>query len=93
MGRETLERQLTELKQKEVKSYAGAMQRHQQVKALEAKLHYLELGEEISRERVDKAIEEITALEQEIVRLSRSIEEKKQDLHFYLFGPSVKRLF
>ncbi|OZS77542.1 hypothetical protein CF394_10010 [Tetzosporium hominis] len=93
MGRETLERQLTELKQKEVKSYAGAMQRHQQVKALEAKLHYLELGEEISRERVDKAIEEITALEQEIARLSRSIEEKKQDLHFYLFGPSVKRLF
>lgn len=93
MGRETLERQLTELKQKEVKSYAGAMQRHQQVKALEAKLHYLELGEEISRERVDKAIEEITALEQEIARLSRSIEEKKQDLHFYLFGPSVKRQF
>lgn len=93
MGRETLERQLTELKQKEVKSYAGAMQRHQQVKALEAKLHYLDLGEEISRERVDKAIEEITALEQEIARLSRSIEEKKQDLHFYLFGPSVKRLF
>lgn len=93
MGREALERQLTELKQKEVKSYAGAMQRHQQVKALEAKLHYLELGEEISRERVDKAIEEITALEQEIARLSRSIEEKKQDLHFYLFGPSVKRLF
>lgn len=93
MGRETLERQLTELKQKEVKSYAGAMQRHQQVKALEAKLHYLDLGEEISRERVDKAIEEITALEQEIARLSRSIEEKKQDLHFYLFGSSVKRLF
>lgn len=93
MGREALERQLTELKEKEVKSYAGAMQRHQQVKALEAKLHYLDLGEEISRERVDKAIEEITALEQEIARLSRSIEEKKQDLHFYLFGPSVKRLF
>ena len=93
MGRETLERELIELKQKEVKSYAGAMQRHQQVKALEAKLHYLELGEEISRERVDTAIEEITALEQEIARLSRSIEEKKQDLHFYLFGPSVKRLF
>ena len=93
MGKEALEKQLYELKTKEVKSYAGAMQRHQQVQALEAQLHYLELGEEISRQRVDEAIEEITALEQEIARLSRSIEEKKQDLHFYLFGPSVKRLF
>ncbi|WP_342527815.1 hypothetical protein MKY84_03625 [Chryseomicrobium sp. FSL W7-1435] len=93
MGKEQLHQQLEDLKQREVKSYAGAMQRHQQVKALEAKLLYLELGEEISRERVDKAVEEITALEQEIARLSRSIEVKKQDLHCYLFGPSVNRLF
>lgn len=85
--------ELENLRKRDVKSFAGAMVRHQEVKALEAQIHYLELGEEISRVRVDQELQEILALEQEISRLSRSVEEKKQNLHFYLFGPAVKRLF
>lgn len=93
MSKQTMEQQLQQLKDTEPKSYAGAMVRHQKMKALESQLLYLELGEEISRSRIDKEREEISALEQEIARLSRSVEEKKQNLHFYLFGPTSKRLF
>lgn len=93
MKKQQIQQRLEQLKNTEVKSYAGAMQRHQQVKALESQLSYLELGEDVSRVKIDKEVEEITALEQEIARLSRSVEEKKQNLHFYLFGPVMKRLF
>lgn len=93
MAKQTLEQQLHQLKGTEPKSYAGAMVRHQKIKAIENQLYYLELGEEVSRKRIDQEREEISALEQEIERLSRSVEEKKQNLHFYLFGPANTRLF
>ena len=74
------------LKAQKVTGYAGAMQRHQKVSKLQKEIDYYELGDAISRTRIQDEMVEIDFIQEEINRLKAVVAEKRSILMGNVFG-------
>ena len=82
-----------ELRNKEAKSWAGALQRHQKLKEIEDKIQYLQHGDSLSKEHIQDEIEKIHILQEEVNQLLSKIAARKRKLFSSTFGPEAAHLF
>lgn len=74
------------LKRQQPTSTASAMGRHQKLAQVQREIDYYELGDTISRSKIQSELAKIEELQNEIDRLTSFVDEKRKQLMTNVFG-------
>lgn len=90
---EHLQTQKERILREQPRSAAGAMKRHRTLARVQQEIDYFDQGDLLSKKQLQKELQEIANLQQQVDELELQIHTRKQKLLKDTFGPNGSQLF